>query len=523
MNAKTIYSGAFILFAGNLLSSVLGLGREVLSAAYYGANVDMDAYLFANTIPSIVLSFFGGILMGGFIPLFIKKRVENEEEASNLFSNAMNWVVVIVLLLTAGLYALSDQVASLFAIDAASHQTIERLFWILLPSILFFGLSYAQSAVLNSMNHFTMPALLTVMNNLVVIGFMVAFHRSLGIYSVAIGFVIGTALQVVVQWPVMRRMGVRYRLHLTWRDEHLKRLVAMSLPIIGLVTIDQAIVFATRYFAAYLDPGSASSINYANRFVMLPVTLFGTALISATYPTVVTLIAERRKRDYNEIVTTTVKSLSLLLAPIMLTCMAFAPQLIQLLLERGAFDQKATEMTSIAFLVLSIGILVIPVREFFMKLFFGQEKMKVPIFTSLIYMAVFIGSCFALIPRLKHMGIVLSTAVAMVASLSFLILQYIRMDKGNRIGLPIGYVVKIGSSAILSAVAARLGYQAIMTVPAAQHAGPVFLLLSLCGSLLLYFLLVKWLGIQEIGFVYDKLSAKFNVRKRRSQAAVSKG
>src|SRR5690606_32235591 len=75
MNAKVIFSGAFILFVGNLLSSFLGMGREVMTAAYYGADVEMDAYLFANTIPSLFLAFIGGVFTAGFIPLFIKKRV----------------------------------------------------------------------------------------------------------------------------------------------------------------------------------------------------------------------------------------------------------------------------------------------------------------------------------------------------------------------------------------------------------------------------------------------------------------
>ncbi|MFC5405022.1 murein biosynthesis integral membrane protein MurJ [Cohnella soli] len=522
MNAKAIFSGAAILFVGNLLSSFLGLGREILSAAYYGAGMQMDAYLFANTLPSIVLSFFGGILMGGFIPLFIKKRVENEEEASAMFSNAMNWVIVIVLALTAVFYALSDPIASLFSSDAESHRMIERLLWILLPSILFFGLTYAQSAVLNSLNHFVVPALLTVLNNIVVIGFMVFFHKSMGIDSVALGFVVGTVLQVIVQWPMMRKKGIRYRLRMTWKDEQLKRLVFMSFPIIGLVLIDQCIVFSTRFFASYLEEGSISAINYANRFIMLPVTLFGTALISATYPTVVTLIAENKKKEYNEIVSTTVKSLLLMLLPVAVTCMVFAPNIIRLLLERGAFDKQATEMTSSAFLVLAIGIFIIPIREFFIKLFFGKEKMRTPIYTSLIYMSSFIVGCFLLIPSLHYMGIAIATAIGMVCSLTFLIVRYLRMDGGNRIGVPVVYIAKVAASAGLAAGIARLLYESVSTQIPGQWEAPLSVL-AICCSVLMYLVFIRWFGIREIHLVIGKITARFSVRKSRTNAAVGEG
>lgn len=68
MNAKVIVSGAIILFVGNMLSDLLGLSREVLLAAQYGTGMDMDSYLFANTIPAIILSFMSGIFRQASFP-----------------------------------------------------------------------------------------------------------------------------------------------------------------------------------------------------------------------------------------------------------------------------------------------------------------------------------------------------------------------------------------------------------------------------------------------------------------------
>ncbi|RED65072.1 murein biosynthesis integral membrane protein MurJ [Cohnella lupini] len=520
MNSKVIFSGAFILLVGNLLSSVLGLSREVISAAYYGADMQMDSYLFANTVPSILLSFIDGILMAGFIPLFIKKKVNHSaEEASLMLSNMVNWLIVAVLAIMAVCYAFSHVLSGFFAINEIAHGQIEHLLWILLPGVLFFSVSYVQTSVLNSMNHFATPAFLTVMNNVVIILFMVIFHRWLGIDSMAWGFVIGTILQVAVQWPVMRKLGVKYRPYMRWKDEDMRKLLAMSLPIVGLVVITQCVMFATRYFSAYLDPGSASSLNYASRFIMLPVTLFGTALVSASYPAATQMLAEQKMKDFNAIVMNCIKSLALILTPIMLICILFSQNIIRILLERGAFDARATHMTATAFMILSAGIVIIPMRDFFNKIFFSKENMRIPILTSTLYLAVFIVSCLVLVPGMRYTGIATASTVASLSSFLFLLYHYRKLDSGIRSGVSSLYFAKIGISSSVGA-GAGYGFYYVCSRSMENHQMMDFVLviLSICLSLALYLALIKLFKIQEIDYVYEKLASRFKLRK--SGAAV---
>ncbi|BBI31791.1 murein biosynthesis integral membrane protein MurJ [Cohnella abietis] len=522
MNSKLIFSGAFILLVGNLLSSVLGLTREIMSAAYYGANMHMDSYLFANTVPSILLSFIDGILMAGFIPLYIRKRVNySPDEASLMLSNMVNWLILSVVAVTAFCYLFSDTLSAFFSVNEVAHQQIKHLLWILLPGVLFFSVSYVQTAVLNSMNHFKTPAFLTVMNNAIIIIFMVVFHKVLGIDSMAWGFVIGTVLQVVVQWPVMRKLGVKYRLHLTWKDDDLKKLLKMSLPIISLVVITQCVMFATRYFSAYLDAGSASSLNYASRFIMLPVTLFGTALVSASYPSAIQMLAEHKMKDFNAIVINCIKSLSLILAPVMLICILFSHNIIRILLERGAFDDKATDMTATAFMILSAGIVIIPMRDLFNKIFFGKENMTIPILTSSLYLVVFIAACLVLVPSIRFMGIATASTLASLSSFLFLIYHYRRLDVDNKLDVSLLYFVKI---LFASAVGASTGYsiyRACANYFEISSLDFILVPLSIGLSVIVYLGLIKLFKIKEIDIVYEKIFAKFKLRKDRG-AVVSK-
>jgi len=525
MNSKAIVSGAVILFAGNLLSAMLGLFREVLIAAQYGADLDTDAYLFANTVPSILLAFVSSIFLTGFIPLFIRQRVQKSpEEASLMFSNTINWFIIIMLVVIGACYCLSGVLSGFFADNPIAHQKIEQLLWILLPGMLFFGLSYAQSTVLNSVNHFTTPALLTVINNIVVIVFMVVFHEAWGIYSVAWGFVTGNVLQVAVQIPVLRAKGIHYRRYIGIKNDYLRKLFALSMPIITLVLIDQTMMFSTRYFAAYLDTGSASAINYANRILMLPVTLFGTALVSATYPSAVQMLAENRQKEYNAIVTTGIKSLLLLLAPVFFICLFFSTRIVQALFERGAFDAEATRMTSTVFLVLSIGIVIMPIRDFFNKLFFSRGHLRTPIYYSLGYTGGFIAGCLLLVPHIGYIGIAVATAVSLLLSFSYLVFAYKRQNREQIIGIPVSFMAKVASAAVLSSAIAYECYQLCARSLSLGELGGIALLALFVGAgLMLYVLSVKWWRIQEIDFVWAKLKAKLPGRIKGRTTAAAEG
>ncbi|QGQ94371.1 murein biosynthesis integral membrane protein MurJ [Paenibacillus psychroresistens] len=516
MSTNKIFSGAFILFLGYFLSSILGLFREVLSAAYYGASADMDSYLFANTLPSIILSFVGGIFMVGFIPLFIKKKVTySSKEASLMFSNILNVLMVVMLVLIAAAYVFSHYIASFFSINSETQLQIVRLIWILLPSILFFGLTFAQSSVLNALNHFAVPAFLTAINNVFVIVFILLFGRSLGIYSVAIGFVLGTAFQVLVMLPPLKKLGVVYTFRINFKDKDLHKIIAMSVPIISLGLIDQCGFLATRYFSTLLTPGSASALNYAGKIMLLPVTLFGTALISASYPSAVLMQAENKLKEYKQIVSTSLKSLLLILTPIMFICLIFAPYIIRILFERGSFDRSATTMTASCFMFLSVGIVLSPLKDFFTKMFFSKEILRIPIYSSIIYFMTFIISCLILVPIIKYNGIALASSLSLLISLVYLFIHYNALNSESKIRINLPYIAKVVGSAASATTLCYFIYLDGMQYELIKKLWIIYTLLCIGMSLGIYLVMIKMFRIEEINYVISKLLNKFTRRRGR--------
>jgi putative peptidoglycan lipid II flippase len=516
MNAKVIFTGAFIVFLGNSLSSVVGLLREMLTAAYFGANVEMDSYIFATTIPFIFLAFVEGFLKAGFIPSYIKNRVNgSNEEASLLFSNTINVLLLLFVLVMALCYGFTHQIAVFFSPSEAVDVLIKNLLWILLPSIFFLGLSYMLSAILNSINKFAVPAFVPVINNIIVILLIISLHQIVGIYSVAIGFLAGAFLQITLLLPALKKSHIRYTPQIDFRDKELRKVLLTSIPIIALVLIEQCVFLATRYFSSSLDPGSASALNYASRIISLPITLFGTALITAAYPSAIVLHAERQYEKYDLIVKTGLKSILLIFMPIAFISVIYAPNIIRILFERGAFNSLATHMTATCLIYLSIGMIVSPIKEFIVKLFFSKSLIKIPLISSLFYLITFFISCLVLVPYLKYIGIAIASSLALLVSLLYLIVKYNALDPRRKIGINVRYILKVVFASSISAFLPYLIYWSCMQFGGLQKIWIVLTVGCIGFSLLLYLTTVKMLKIKEIEFVFTAMASKFNFMKKR--------
>ena len=154
--------------------------------------------------------------------------------------------------------------------------------------------------MLNSLHHYFVPALSPAMFNVmtIVCAFtLVPLMPAFGIepiVAIAIGTLLGGVAQLALQWPTLRRGGLPYRPQLDWRDEGLRRMLALMGPgTVGLAAT-QVNVFVNTLLATGTGEGAVSWLNYAFRLMYLPIGLFGVSIATATLPTVVATAHDRR-------------------------------------------------------------------------------------------------------------------------------------------------------------------------------------------------------------------------------------
>ena len=273
-----------------MTSRILGVVREQVLAALFGAGNAMDAYNIAFRIPNLVRDLFAeGAMSSAFVPTFTRHlTTEGKESAWRLGNLVVNGLIVITVCLVIAGMVFAEPLISLFA---GAYRSVPGKFELtvfltrlMLPFLAFVAISAAFMGMLNSLHRFFIPALSPAMFNVATIVcaiVLVPLMPALGLPAIAaigIGALLGGVAQLAVQWPALRREGFRYRPILDWRDESFRRvLVLMGPGTIGLAAT-QVNVFVNTVLATGEGTGAVSWLNYAFRLMYLPIGLFGVSI-----------------------------------------------------------------------------------------------------------------------------------------------------------------------------------------------------------------------------------------------------
>ena len=431
-----------------MASRVLGVVREQVLAALFGAGNAMDAYNVAFRIPNLVRDLFAeGAMSSAFVPTFTRTlTTSGKETAWRLGNHIVNALLVItgVLVLLAMIFA--PQIVTAFAGDYAAvpgklDLTI-LLTRIMLPFLTFVALAAAVMGMLNSLHQFFIPALSPAMFNVATIVCaltLVPVMPRLGlppIAAIAIGTLVGGVAQLALQWPLLRRQGFAYRPILNWRDEGLQRVLTLMGPgTLGLAAT-QVNVFVNTMLATGEGTGAVSFLNYAFRLMYLPIGLFGVSIGTATLPAVSRHAAQHNHAAVRSTIADSMTLMMLLNVPATIGLMVLATPIVRVIFERGAFTPDATIATAAALRFYAVGLLGYSVVRIASPTFYAIGENRTPVKVSVATVIVNAGLNIALVRVLGFRGLALGTSIAALfnaALLMFLLRRKLDGIEGARI------------------------------------------------------------------------------------------
>ncbi|MCX7855159.1 MAG: murein biosynthesis integral membrane protein MurJ, partial [Anaerolineae bacterium] len=198
-----------------VLSRALGLAREMAIGAIFGTSAEYDAYLAAVRIPDLIFSLMaGGALASAFIPTFAGYFARNDADGGWRLASAVVNLVLVALILAAGLawVAAPALVSAILApgFPPAQQALTVSLMRTMLVAPVLFGVSGVVMGILNTRQHFVLPALAPSLLNLSLIVAAWLLASRLGARALALGYVLGAVLHLTVQLPALPRVGARY-------------------------------------------------------------------------------------------------------------------------------------------------------------------------------------------------------------------------------------------------------------------------------------------------------------------------
>jgi len=366
------------------LSRVLGLVREVVAASYFGVTGAMSAFTIAFQVPNLVRALFAdSALQGAFIPVFTELLERGERREAFRIASSLFFVICLALGAITALFILLAEplmtvLAPGFDDDPALRDLTVNLARLMFPIVVLLALSGLVVGMLNSFEHFSVPALAPVAWNVVIIAALVGLVPVLPeddeIYAYAIGILAGTVVQFVLPLPWLRDRGGRFTLTLDWRDERVRRVLKLMLPVtiaLGLINLSLVI---NSLFGTLVSDQAPAAIDKAFRIYQLPQGLFSISIATILFPLLSRYAARDARDDLRRTMGNGVRQICLLLIPSAVIMAVLAEPITRLVYQRGAFGPEATELVSEAMLWWSISLPFQGVSLLFSRTFFSLQR-----------------------------------------------------------------------------------------------------------------------------------------------------
>jgi len=418
-----------------MCSRVLGLVREVLFNSLFGT-ASMGLFLIAFRIPNLLRDLFAeGALSTAFVTVF-SQRIEREGEKSawGLASKMMTLVAVFMSVVSLIGILFSHQLVSLlarkFAADDIAFTVL--LTQIMYPFILLVSLAALVMGMLNSKNIFTAPAMASSFFNIgsivggVVFGWLIdpGFGRN-ALLGLAFGTLLGGMLQLVIQFPSLRRAGFGFRFDFRWRDPGIRKILALMVPSVVAASAVQVNVLINTGFAAHVGESAVTWLWAAFRLMQLPIGVFGVAIATVTLPVISRIATDKDTSRFGPTLGRAMRLAIFLTLPAAVGLWFLADAIIGLIYEHGKFVAADTLQTGFALRFYALGLVAYSCIKILAPAFYAINRKWTPMIVSFVSIALNVSLNYLFIFHLNlgQRGLALSTSIC--ATLNFAALYYL--------------------------------------------------------------------------------------------------
>ena len=360
----SLFRSASTVSSLTLVSRITGLVRELLIASTFGASAMTDAFNVAFRIPNLFRRLFAeGAFSQAFVPVLAANKTQFGELETKLLIDRVATILTWALLLTcvigvAAAPALVYAMASGLKQDPRGFEAAVFMTRWMFPYIAFMSLVALSSGVLNTWRRFAVPAATPVLLNIAMIAaawFGAPWFKAHGIepvYALAVGVMVGGALQLAVQIPALLKLGLLPKISLnwavaqeSWAQPATKNIVKLMLPALLGVSVAQISLLINTQIASHLTPGSVSWLSYADRLMEFPTAMLGVAIGVVLMPQLAAAKAADDAKKYSDMLDWGLRVVVLLAVPSAAALLTFSTPLVATLYHYGAFTDRDVAQT----------------------------------------------------------------------------------------------------------------------------------------------------------------------------------
>ena len=491
---SSLIKSTFIIMIVSLISRALGFIRDMLIAKNFGAGIYTDAYNIAVSVPEIIFTLVGLAISTAFLPMLSKvKAKKGKKEMYSFANNVINILFIVSLIFFMITSIFSKEIVNIFGFSEETSLLAIKLLKITLLNLLFLSINACFTSLLQVNEDFVVPSILGLFFNLPMILYLLLF-KNYDIVGLTIANVIGNFFRVVVQVPSLLKHGYEYKFLISFKDERLKEIMILIIPVIIGAGANSLNMVVDKYIASYLEVGSVSALDYAQKLIFFINTIITTSVTSVVYPLMANMRHSGDDNGFIKILKKAILYLAILLIPITIGVMIFGKDIVKIVYERGKFTEHAVYITTLALLGYGVGIFFTGIRDILNSTLFSMGKTKITTINGIIGVIINIIFSVVLSKYIGIMGVALASAIAMIVTSILLFKSIIKLEKG--------FIIKdiIKKISIITINSIIMGVIIIIIVISLRNKFNTIVLLllgTIIGSII-YFILCYIFKIEEV-------------------------
>lgn len=443
MSKKSLIRSTGTIGIATATSRVLGFVRDIIFAKFFGTDAAAQAFVVAFRIPNTLRDLVGeGAMNAAIVPVLSEYKAADDEaqfaRAARVLFNisfaALSLLTVLGIIFSPLIVRV---VAPGFAADPEKLALTVELNRVIFPYLLLIGLTAYSMGVLNSMKHFAAPAFGPAIMNIAMIASFI-FCQRYGVMALTAGVLIGGALQLAINLPVMYGRGIRIDLREGFRHPAVKRIGKLLVPRAIGSGVYQINIFFDTILASLgwiVGSGGVAALYYANRLIQFPLGIFGLALAQAALPKMSQEFASDDAVAFKDTLCFSLRAVFLIMVPAGFALAILGKPVIRILFERGEFTPYSTAITNSALFFYAFGLMAFGGVKLLVTAFYSMHDTVTPVRTA--FKAVIINVVMSLILMwpLKLGGLALATSISAISNF---IMLYTRLrskvgDFGTRL------------------------------------------------------------------------------------------
>ena len=494
-----------------LASRVTGLVREQLMAATFGASAATDAFNVAFRIPNLLRRLFAeGAFSQAFVPVLAASRAADGDEATHRLIDAVATVLLWALLLACAIGMIAAPVLVwLMAAGLAQFDDAALMTRWMFPYVGFMSLVALSAGILNTWRHFAVPAATPVLLNVAMISAAAWLAPAFGewgltpIHAMAVGVLVGGSLQLGVQVPALRRLGLlpRFGVSITALRQALAhpgvgRILTLMLPALLGVSVAQVSLLINTQIASHVGVGAVSWLTYADRLMEFPTALLGVALGVVLLPQLAGAQAKSDDAAYSALLDWGLRLVMLLALPCAAALIVFPKPMIAVLYHYGAFTAEDVRQTMVALMGYGVGLMGLVGVKILAPGFYARQDVRTPVKIALIVLTATQLMNIALVPWLGHAGLALSIGIGALVNAGLLLWGLRRRGFYQPSPGWLAFAARVAVATLVLAGVLAWAAQALDWLALGGWARAGWLAAALAGVAVLYFATLWLLGMR---------------------------